>query len=380
MDINASLDRLSSFGDVAAEDDTVLDYFLKTDAVSRIQTSEVFLVLGRKGSGKTALVRYFVEGQWQSNSKSLNLRGYPWNIHAQRVDKGASEIEAYVSSWRYLIAVQFAALSLARNPATRCRQGKSIRSFLEQNYGGIAPQLGEVLKPSKLRLSNLSFEPEVLGCKLGGIALERTGGDRGFGLELNALSDLLITAAAKLAAENELPSLFLHVDELDQGLSSMTEERSRMLIGLILAARSVRHFCRNTRVPISPIVYLRTDLWDELKFSDKNKNKISETLTLHLEWDSRSLLDLTNTRLRARLSPEVGWDSVATPSLMRGSQTKWNHILSRTFLRPRDVIKFLNVALGEAKKRHYRPLLLDNKDIINAREQYSAYLKSELDD
>ena len=151
-----------------------------------------------------------------------------------------------------------------------------------------------------------------------------------------------------------------------------------MLIGLILAARSVRHSCPETQVSISPIVYLRTDLWDELKFSDKNK--ISETLTLHLEWDSKSLLDLTNTRLRARLSPDADWESVATPALMRGSQTKWNHILARTFLRPRDVIKFLNAALGEAKKRVDRPLLLDNKDIINAREQYSAYLKSELDD
>src|SRR5208283_4675274 len=196
MDQDISLDRLSSFGDVAAEDDTVLDYFLKTDAVSRIQTSQVFLVLGRKGSGKTALVRYFAESQSQISSKSLNLRGYPWNIHSQRVDKGASEIEAYVSSWKYLVAVQFAALSLSKSPATNGRQGKCIRKFLEQNYGGIAPQLSEVLRPSKLHLSNLSFEPEVLGFKLGAIALDRKGGDRGFGLELNALSDLLITAAA----------------------------------------------------------------------------------------------------------------------------------------------------------------------------------------
>src|SRR5580698_9212351 len=51
-----SLRDLTSFGDVAAEDDSVLDYFLKTDAVARIQNNELFLILGRKGSGKTALV------------------------------------------------------------------------------------------------------------------------------------------------------------------------------------------------------------------------------------------------------------------------------------------------------------------------------------
>jgi hypothetical protein len=65
---------------------------------------------------------------------------------------------------------------------------------------------------------------------------------------------------------------------------------------------------------------------------------------------------------------------------MRGSQPKWNHILSRTFLRPRDVIRFLNGALKEAKKRAIEPILLSNKDIVNSREDYSSYLKAELDD
>src|ERR1022692_1820752 len=103
MNAGPSLKNLQSFGDVAAEDDAVLDYFLTTDAVTRIQNNQVFLILGRKGSGKTALVRFFAEGNESTVSKPLSLRGYPWNVHAARVDRGASDIEAYVSSWRYLV-------------------------------------------------------------------------------------------------------------------------------------------------------------------------------------------------------------------------------------------------------------------------------------
>jgi Cdc6-like AAA superfamily ATPase len=88
------LKHLESFGDVAAEDESVLDYFLTSDAVKGIESNEVFLVLGRKGSGKTALVRFFAEGNQSAFSKSLSLRGYPWNVHAARVDRGASDIEA----------------------------------------------------------------------------------------------------------------------------------------------------------------------------------------------------------------------------------------------------------------------------------------------
>jgi hypothetical protein len=157
---------LDSFGDVAAEDDAVLDYFLTTDAVTRIKNGEVFLVLGRTGAGKTALVRHFAEGNGKGLSRRLNLAGYPWAVHAQRVDRGSSDVEAYVSSWRYLIAVQLAALALSRTKGATDESARAIRQFLTDNYGSESLQLDDVLRPSKLRLSSMSFEPTVLGCKL----------------------------------------------------------------------------------------------------------------------------------------------------------------------------------------------------------------------
>ena len=373
-----SLRDLSSFGDVAAEDDAVLDYFLTTDAVDRIRRNEVLLVLGRKGAGKTALVRHFAEGNTKSFSRSITLGGYPWNVHAQRIDRGASDVEAYVSSWRYLIVIQLASLALSRAPDSSAESARSIRQFLADNYGGGMLQLDAILRPSKLRLTSMSFEPQVFGCKLGNIALDRSSGDLRLGMELDALSNMLLTATIDMARRFGIPALMLHFDELDQGISTITGERARMLAGLVLAARSVRQECRDCGVPIQPVIYLRTDLWDDLSFSDKNK--ISETLALRLEWDAESLLDLVQTRLRAKLGPAVAWETITTPDPMRGSHSKWNYILARTFLRPRDVIKFLNSALQQAKRRPDEPLGLSNPDVVNAREKYSAYLKAELDD
>jgi hypothetical protein len=371
-----SLRPLDTFGSVAAEDDAVLDYFLKTDAVGRIQSNKVFVVLGRKGSGKTALVRHFVEGKSQTTSKSLNLRGYPWLLHAERVDHGASVVEAYVSSWRYLIVVELASVVLRHAARNDSAPAKTLRTFFEENYGGMDPALGDVLRPPKLKLKGLAFEPMVLGNKLGSIALDRK--DAGLGRELDALTQVLLRTVKDLALSLGLPSLILHFDELDHGLLVMDEARGRMLIGLILAARSIRHDCRDAAVTINPVVYLRTDLWEELQFSDKNK--ITETLTLSLEWDSATLRDLVDARLRAKLGDQAEWGRIATSDQMRGSQAKWDHILARTFLRPRDLIQYLNAALSEAKRRQDRVILLENEDIVGARERYSAYLKRELDD
>ncbi len=369
---------LDSFGDVAAEDDAVLDYFVTTDATAAIQNGRVFVVLGRKGSGKTALVRYFAEGQHKSITQALSLKGYPWNIHASRIDRGATDIEAYVSSWRYLLSLQLALLAYRCAGQPKEGPGKSLSRFLEDNYGGISPALGDLLKPASIRFSAASFEPTVLGCKLGGISFNRGDKDLGLGSELNALSDVLLGVAEEIAKTSGQNTLYIQVDELDQGLSQMDANRERMITGLVLATRDLQRQMKGKPVAFRPVVYLRTDLWDEISFSDKNK--ISETSALILDWTSGSLRELIDERIHAKIGADASWDTISTEGLMRGSQSKWNHILSRTFMRPRDVIRFLNAVLAEAKKRKDEPLLLDNPDVTNARATYSSYLKSELDD
>jgi len=373
-----SLRNLESFGDVAAEDDAVLEYFLATDAVKQIEKNQAFLVLGRKGSGKTAIVRHFTEGHSLSRSKPLNLRGYPWQIHAQRIDRGASEVEAYVSSWRYLIALEFASMVLEDSKRPSHDVVIALTSFFKDNYGGINPSLSDILRPKRLRINKLSLQPSILGNAIGGVELERGPKDLQLGAELNALTSSILENCYAIVKNESLGPYVLHFDELDQGLSAGDSNREKMLIGLIIAARDVRRECANVNSPIIPVVYLRTDLWDDLEFSDKNK--IAQTLTLNLAWTNESLLALITERLKAKLSPETSWEYIVEPALMRGSQTKWNHILARTFLRPRDVIRFLNASLAEAKKRVDEPLVLNNQDIINSREQYSTYLKEELDD
>ena len=374
-----SLSSFHNFGDVAAEDDAVLDYFLSTNAVQRIQDNKVLLVLGRKGTGKTAIVRYITEGSNDPMARALNLRDYPWNIHASRVDRGASDIEAYVSSWRYLIAVELATMVLAKSlQARQIPDYKMLEAYLTDNYGGVTPRSSDILRPQKQKTRRIVLRPVVLGNALGEIEMARTDSDHQLGFELNVVSQAIIAAAVSIAAYSFVGPLSLHFDELDQGMSKMDEQRSRMLIGLILAARETRRETETYVTPVSPVVYLRTDLWDDLDFSDKNK--ISMTTTLNLEWNGKTLLDLINARLRAKLSADATWETVVSSDLVRGSQTKWNHLLARTFRRPRDMISFLNVTLREAKKRNEEPTLLINKDIVASREEYSVYLKKELDD
>lgn len=379
MNKYAELRSLSSFGDVAAEQDPVIQYFLSTDAVSKIRDGFEYLVLGRKGSGKTALVRHFAESDNSALSRAVNLSHYPWNVHATRIDRGSAEIEAYVASWYYLIAIELGNLLLAQaGRGLTLPPAVALHKFLADNYGKQNVSLDEILRPSRLMLSNLSFEPEILGCKLGSIGLQRGRNDTSFGLELRALTKLILEACVSICEFNKISKILIHFDELDRGLSEIDGPRSSMLIGLILAADAITRDLGSSPIRIKPVVYLRSDIWDDLRFSDKNK--IAQSRAINLEWDELSLKELVNLRVQVLLGNHESWDTITTARLMRGSQSKWNHLVARTFRRPRDVISFMNAILEEIKKRSAAPDQIDNEDIVKARTRYSRYLKQELDD
>lgn len=371
------LNDLESFGDVAAEQDSaVLSYFLKTEAVDRIESGLKLLVLGRKGSGKTALTTYFSTSKSNYLSESLSLTGYPWSLHKNKINEGASPIEAYVTSWRYIIALRANALLLTHSGTKLIRDSqRAAYQFFVDNYGGLNPSLADTLKPKKLLFSKAALRPTIMGNSIGELNFE--SGQGCISPETDAVTSALMENALTMCSQLGITKVFLHFDELDQGLSEIDEDRQKMLIGLVLAARS---FQRNVtgNHQICPIIYLRTDLWDEFKFSDKNK--ISQSSAVYLEWNTDTLKELINRRLEIKLGIDVKWDDIEDGQLMRGSQTKWNHIIARTFLRPRDVIQFLNHALEYGIKTVDSADGFDNADIIAAREPYSRYLKQELDD
>ena len=159
--LTGTLQQIESFGAVGAEDDeTLLDYFLSTPAVNQIEGGRKMLVLGRKGSGKTALVRYF-GNKTPDDAVHIPLRlgQYPWNAHAQRKNTGASDIEIYSSSWRYLIAVKTLSAVLGRyTKVFYTAEAATAREFLLENYETEDVDLRQILTPNSIRLTKGTVE------------------------------------------------------------------------------------------------------------------------------------------------------------------------------------------------------------------------------
>jgi hypothetical protein len=130
-----------------------------------------------------------------------------------------------------------------------------------------------------------------------------------------------------------------------------------------------------------------------LEFQDKNK--IKDNMVVFLDWDSESVESLLSLKalISNRIKNNIGsnsdnfernWNEIFEDNNIGRNQLKWNFIIERTFVRPRDLIKFMNLALDQAKARlRIQPDSIDkitNEDIHNIRALYSTYLFEELKD
>jgi hypothetical protein len=186
---------------------------------------------------------------------------------------------------------------------------------------------------------------------------------------------------------------FIAFDQLDLGFDRNSEEYASRLIGLLLASRDINLAARQSGIKLFVVIFLRDDIYDCLHFEDKNK--MTENLISLIEWDTARTKSTLKALMERRFSILLGmppgapvtWEDVFNEHReMPGHQTKYEHMRDRTYLRPRDFIKFANCALAKYKERNGSETgaddaaKIDNVDVHNARVEFSEYLLREIDD
>lgn len=380
------LHLIRDFGGIDADEDELLgECFQDHSAYVAARQHDRFLILGRKGSGKTAIFKRLITTRSHDYfAYGHTFDDYPWEHHDLQAQVGVPEERRYVHSWKYLILLGLAKVLLnvdQSQPWDDTSQDSlaGLESFVVDSYGSRDPDLTQLFVPDK----ELRFKGTL------GVPLASIGAERVLVRELPAHVQEVNRSVqdAVLAALNPAHDYYVCFDQLDLGFSIDDPKYSQRLIGLLLAARDILRTAREAEKQLSVIVFLRDDIYQTLQFEDKNK--ITENFVSRVEWNQPDS-DLTLKALMERRfgqaangSGEIPWgDAVDEDKEMPSRQTKYAHICDRTFLRPRDMIKFSNEIL-EAYKGAYGedgPGKFDNASIIGARERYSEYLLNELDD
>lgn len=382
---------VDNFGAVDADSDVLLsDCFQDHPAYLDVLEGRRSLVLGRKGSGKTAIYKRLLE---QETSEHLALgnsfEDYPWAHHDLQAQGGVPQERRYLHSWRYLILMGAAKLLLNRDASQPWSDESMLASgqleaFVVDSYGSTNPEFRQLFMPSyTLQLSG-GLDLKVLSLKAEQVRVAD--------LPVHVQDVNKVVQTLVIDSLNPAKKYYICFDQLDLGFSKTDESYEHRLVGLILAARDIATAARRAGKFLNVVVFLRDDIYQDLQFEDKNK--VTEGLATWVRWSEAggqlTLKSLMERRFGRVLSEgdrgvHVPWERVfdATKE-MPSRQTKYRHICDRTLLRPRDIIKFCNEVLNSHKRAleagKLSSDLLTNASVHDARDAYSQYLLNELDD
>ncbi|WP_096366028.1 P-loop ATPase, Sll1717 family [Thiohalobacter thiocyanaticus] len=355
------------FGGVDAESDRRLaDYFIDTPQVDEALSFRSAHFIGRKGSGKssifTQLPRLAVERYGPGCRVSLMTPDqYAWGALRQYEERGLLPEQAHSNAWKFTIAVDAAAAALETpvdlHDENARKALEQIRTFVAKNFGDDAPT--PTTTAQRLLKGLEAFNLEAFGF---GVGFERSKQEMPLTPQV---IDLLLNAVEKVCGR---VGVLVAADRLDDSWDGSDVSQS-LLIGLMKATKEINdRFSHRDGTGLHVVTFLRSDIYQGLRFDDKDKHRAVEE---EISWNVDLLRDLVN----ARLPDGLTVDDIFEEGDMRGSIAPFNYLVKRTFLRPREIIQFLQLC---QKRTPAGETEIAKDTIRDAEELYSAWKVDDL--
>ncbi len=367
-------------GDVAAENEvqSLKNYFLKTPHFQNTAQGHARLVIGRKGSGKTAMfyaVKNIVQKERHALVVDLKPEGHQFvrlrEIVLMNLTKGM-QLQLLTAFWNYLLTVELAkrlleecAKSAWRDPSA-LEAYRDIEAVYDKHSGDSDADFSERL---------LTLVDKVIN------EFELIEEDQ---LDSAHITNLIYNNEIKLLGDAirdypDTPSeIWLLVDNLDKGLPSRgaTVEDIAILSCLMEASRKLQRSFQKRDVNLHSVVFLRKDIYDFLieETSDRGKESVA-----NIDWSDIELLKQLISKRLAIHKELIGdfqevWPRIA--ALHVDGENSFNYILKRTFLRPRDLLNLLRKSLAVAVSREHQQI--EEDDIKTAEKAYSEDMLNDL--
>ncbi|WP_076882965.1 P-loop ATPase, Sll1717 family [Burkholderia pseudomallei] len=341
--------RGNILGDVRAENDQqMLDaaFFEWQDYKILFESDDRFVVVGRRGTGKSALTyrlqkewrdkKYFVVVVAPDEEDVIGLRPV-----AGRFGTSVTKVRAAIkTAWRYAMAMEIS-LHLYKYYKTQ----KSI-----QESSLLLPTL-------KWEKSGSNFISRLKATIKSNLSPNESPDD-----SISELASRLnvnsIVAEIDNILSNANRKVMVIVDRLDEGYEP-DDIGIGIVDGIIYGADDLRNKTKN----IKSVLFLRDNIFRALQAADQDFTRNVEGSVLRLHWDTQELFYLVCRRLRIAFNLHIEsdiklWNSVTSNELH--GREGFRTCVKLTLYRPRDLISLLNTAFHNARKQERHTLIPDD--------------------
>jgi molybdopterin-guanine dinucleotide biosynthesis protein len=376
-----------SIGDPMAENEfqTLGSYFVETDQYLRTLRGDVNLVVGRKGTGKTALfsqVRDRLRRDRQNIVVDLKPEGYQLRKLKDDVfgflTQGARE-HLVVAFWEYLLYLEVGYKILEKDKDRHHRDHRLTEPYRRLSAAYYS-ESGDSTGDFSERLHELSdrISRQYLTTHGTGVAVHLSTGEVTALIHRQDLHALSQQIAEYLALKHDTWVLF---DNLDRGWSPSGLSSDDILIvrSLIDAGRKILRDMQRSGRAFHCVIFLRNDVYQLLMHETSDFGKEMRT---SLDWNDRDLLrELLRSRLAANdqipndVSFDRVWGEICVP-LIDGTESS-EYLIERSLMRPRNLLKQIIHCRGSAINLRHEKIL--EEDIRKGLASYSTDLLIEID-
>lgn len=375
------------FGEIVAEheNDLLPEYYIETSHLESLVKNEYNLIVGRKGTGKTASL-IFLNESLSSDTRKFVCLIKPINFEIDGLTSLLEQMpEDYERSfliesvWKFLIYTEIARmlyLHVKNKPLyAKVEIDEEYEKFIENDeklyLGDLSLRLDEQLNQLDEFYSSSTPDQKQFKVKVSEL------------LHVQTFNTLKKYFADLIEDRNEIIVL---IDNLDKSWRKTNKINliSKTILGLLsVSGRLAKEISiiksRSKTIKFRLVVFLRSDIFKYvLKFA-REPDKLEYT---KLQWnDPEAFFRIIEERF-VRLNdnavdvvePTDLWDKYITDSV-KGHEVH-KYIMDRVYPRPRDVIFFFKKAQEKAILRGHEKIL--ESDLIDAYKDYSTWVFTSL--
>lgn len=362
-------------GDVAAENEIagLRAYFVVTGQATQAKQGHARLVVGRKGSGKSAVfydVRNSIGRRHDRLILDLRPEGHQFTklreLVLDRLGPGLQE-HTMVAFWNYILLGELARKALDQDAKISTRDPARYPAYKRLKEVYLLHDPGGDFDFSQ----RLLMKVDRISRTLSGLAVEQVGAALTQAIYSGNFRELNEAVSEYLKTKERV---WLLVDDLDKGWPVRGTSSIDILIvrSLLNAARKLQHQLEANDVNFECLVFLRSDIYEHLREDTPDKGKDT---AIRLDWEDPEVF-AEIIRRRVESSGELKgnfremWPHLCVPLI--DGQDSFTYMLERTLMRPRDLLQFLRTAMHITINRgHSR---IEEDDLRQAERSYSEDL------
>jgi hypothetical protein len=333
---------------------------------------QTFIILGKKGSGKTILAEYITKVSKDDPLCFYTINSYKDFKFHELINLKSTDISPneYISIWEWVILLDLARECLKDQGIPNDILKKKLETFFKDNYTSIDIDSQKIIDITKEK----KIKGELL--KIGAEISQKTTISQG--IYLHYLEDLRRVVFELLKRSNSKYLVFY--DELDDKFRN-DDYYKDTIISLIKAAERINISLLKKGISGKIVILMRTDIFSLLNDPDLNKIRIDNALLI--DWGNKvdknsPLFEMILTKLKCSVPALANASNSSLFNQIFPQDIKnilpERYMLERTLFRPRDLITMLNFIIKKYPYSSY----FGWKGFVEVQADYSAYFFQEI--